>query len=198
VRVAARGSSRDSDKTQPHKTTVLTTRFVSRNSIRYIMKTCNCFIVAVFAAALLIGCGSHSSSGSGSGSSPSKTEIENAVAQYVGMARSDIGDVKLDEFKIVKEYTKKVGTDEVFFREFDAHYTVTYQKNPSKHSFEGTIAMLKQGDKWVARNDLCTLSMTYSPPVLDAATQATLEQPDPGRSEEAKQKLREQARQTNQ
>ncbi|MGZ4962260.1 MAG: hypothetical protein ACXWDN_16940 [Limisphaerales bacterium] len=154
------------------------------------MKTCNCFIVAVFAAALLTGCGS--------GSSPSKNEIENAVAQYVGMARSDIGDVKLDDCKILKEYTKKVGDDDVFFRQFEAHYTVTYKNNPSKHSFEGTVAMLKQKEKWVVRNDLCTLSMTYSPPILDAATQATLERPDPGRSEEAKQKIHEQAKQTNQ
>ena len=153
------------------------------------MKTCTCFIGAVFVAALLAGCGS--------GSSPSKNDIETAVTQYVGMARSDIGDVKLDDCKLLKEYTQKVGDDDVFFRQFDAHYTVTYQNNPSKHSFEGTVALHKQGQKWEMRKDQCILTYAYSPPILDAATQSTLEQPDPGRSEEAKQKIREQAKQTN-
>jgi hypothetical protein len=153
------------------------------------MKICNCFFVAALVAAVLTGCGS----------SPSKNEIEKAVTDYVGMARSDIGEVKLDDFKILNEYKKKVADDEVCFRQFEAHYTVTYKDNPSKHSFAGTVAMLKQGQKWIMRKELCTLTFVYSPPILDAATQAAMDGQakinanDPNFSEEPKQKSREPA-----
>jgi hypothetical protein len=142
------------------------------------MKIYNCFFVAALVAALLTGCGS----------SPSKNEIEKAVTEYVGLARSDLGDVKVDDFKILNEYQKKVEGDDVFFRKFEAHYTVTYKNNPSKHSFEGTVAMLQQGQKWITRKEFCTLTYAYSPPIVDAATQALK---DPSAGEE--QKIREQA-----
>jgi len=155
------------------------------------VKTFNCFLFAVFAAAFLAGCGSSSPT-------PSTDDVAKAVTSYVGMARADIGDVKLDEFKILKDYTKKVADDDVFYREFEAHYTVTYQNNPSKHSFTGTIAMHKQGRDWSMRKDLCILTWADSPPILDAATQAALDKPNDPQSEESKQKVRKQARQTNQ
>lgn len=150
------------------------------------------FLIAAFAAVLLTGCGS----------SPSKDEVEKVVTSYVGMARADIGDVKVDDFKILKDYTKKVADDDVFFREFEAHYTATYQNNPSKHSFTGTVAMLKQGQKWTMRKDLCTITSANSPPIVDAETQAASEKQanDPRRIEEPNQKIREQPAkaQTNQ
>jgi hypothetical protein len=152
------------------------------------MKICNCFFVAALAAALLTGCGS----------SPSKNDIERAVTAYVGMARSEIGDVKLDDFKILNEEKKKVEDADVCFRQFEAHYTVTCKGNPSKHSFAGTVAMLKQGQKWIIKKELCTLTFVYSPPILDAATQAAMDRQakinanDPNFSEEPNQKIREQ------
>lgn len=149
------------------------------------VKTFNCFFVALFAAVLLTGCGSSPS--------PSNDDVEKAVASYVGMARTDIGDVKVDEFKISKAYEKTVADDDVFFRDFEAHYTVTYKNNPSKHSFTGTVAMHKQGRDWSMRKDLCILSWADSPPILDAPTQAALDKPNDPQSEESKQKLREQA-----
>jgi hypothetical protein len=149
------------------------------------MKTCNCFIVAAFVALLLSGCGS--------GSSPSTTDIENAITQYVGMAKSDTGDDKLDECKILKAYTQKVGDDDVFFRQFKANYTVTFKNNPSKHSFEGTIAMHKQGQKWEMRKDLCVLTYAFSPPIVEVVPEGT-NLNDPRLSEESKRKIREQAK----
>lgn len=155
-----------------------------------VMKTWYYFFVVTLAAAFLSGCGSPSSS------SPSKDEVEKAVTSYVGLARPDRGDVKVDEFKILNEYNKKMGDDDVFFRQFEAHYTVTYQNNPSKHSFAGTIAMAKQGQEWVTRKEACTLTQFYSPPILDAATQAAMDKQakinanNPNFSEEPKRKTR--------
>jgi hypothetical protein len=149
------------------------------------VKIFNSFLVVTIAAALLTGCGSSPT--------PSQDEIEKAVASYVGMARADIGDVKLDDFKILKDYTKKVGDDDVFFRDFEAHYTVTYKNNPSKHSFTGTVAMHKQGREWSMRKDLCVLTWANSPPILDVPTQSALDKPNDPQSEESKQKMREQA-----
>jgi hypothetical protein len=133
------------------------------------MKTWYYFFVAAVAATFLSGCGSSSSS-------PSKDDVENAVRSYVGMARTDIGDVKVDSFKILSESVKKMGDDNVFFRQFEAVYTVTSRDNPSKHSFAGTIALVKQGQKWIAKKDASTLTYVYSPPTIDAATQAALDQ----------------------
>jgi hypothetical protein len=151
----------------------------------------------VFVVASLTGCGS-------SASSPSKNEIEKAVTVYVGMARSDRGDVKLEECKILNEDKKKMGDDDVFIRRFEADYTVIYEGTSSKHSFAGTVAMLKQGQKWILREDLCTLSQVDSPPIVDAATQAAMDRKakinanDPNFREEPKQRIREQVTQTNQ
>ena len=128
------------------------------------MKTWYCFFVAVFAAAFLSGCGSSSS--------PSKDEVEKAITAYVGLARPDMGDVKLDDLKILKSYKKKMGDEDVFFRQFEARYTVTFENNTSKHSFEGTIAMAKQGEKWVTRRDACMLTYAYSPPIAPAPKDA--------------------------
>jgi hypothetical protein len=153
------------------------------------MKICNCFLALV--VAFLTGCDS----------SPSKNEIEKAVTAYVGMARPDIGEVKVDDFKILNEHLKKVGDDDVFFREFEAHYTVTYGNNPSKHSFTGTVAMLKQGQNWSIRKDLSAITSANSPPILDAATQAAMEKQatinanDPNFTEEPKRSVRESAKQ---
>ena len=132
------------------------------------MKTWYYFFVAAIAATFLSGCGSSSSS-------PSKDEVENAVRSYVGMARADIGDVKVDEFKILNDSVKKMGDADVFFRQFEAVYKVTSKNNPSKHSFAGTIALVKHGQKWIAKKDASTLTYVYSPPMIDAETQATLD-----------------------
>lgn len=131
------------------------------------MKAWYCFLA--FAAAFLSGCGSSSSS------VPSSDDVEKAVRSYVGMARPDIGDVKVDTFKIVNESEKNMGGDDVFIRGFEAVYLVTFKNTPSKHSFAGTIALVKQGQKWETRKDASTLTYVYSPPILDAETQATLD-----------------------
>ena len=122
------------------------------------MKTWHYLFAAIFAAALLSGCSS-------SPSSPSKDDVDKAVRAYVGLARPDMGDVKLDELKILNESQKKIGDDEIFFRQFETHYTVTYQNNPSQHSFEGTVALVNQGDKWVLKKDACQLTFANSPPI---------------------------------
>jgi hypothetical protein len=152
------------------------------------LKICSCFIVGALVAVFLTGCGS--------GSSPSKNEIENAITQYVGLARPDIGDVKVDECKILKDYAQKVGDEDVFFRQFKANYTVTFKNNPSKHSFEGTVALYKQGQKWEMRRDLCILTYAYSPPMVEVVPEGT-NLNDPRLSEESKRKIREQTKQTN-
>ena len=81
------------------------------------------------------------------------------------MARPEMGDVKLDDLKTLNEYQQKIGDDDVFFRQFEVHYTVTYGDHPSKHSFAGTIAMVKQGQKWLLRRDDCKITFADSPPI---------------------------------
>ena len=138
------------------------------------MKTWNYFFVAAFAAAFLSGCGS----------SPSPDQVERAVTSYVGMARPDIGEVKLDDFKILSEYNKKMEDDEVFFRQFEAHYTVSYENNRSKHSFAGTIALVKRGQQWVMRREVCRLTFADSPPLAATIKEArTDRQEEPSRRE---------------
>ncbi len=138
------------------------------------MKTWYRFIVAAFAAAFLTGCGSSSS--------PSKDQVEKAVRIYVGMARPDMGNVKLDDFKMLNEYKQKMDDVDVFFRQFEVHYTVAYQNHLSKHSFAGTIAMAKQGQKWVTKRDACTLTFADSPPIAETIKEAnTNRQEEPGR-----------------
>lgn len=94
---------------------------------------------------------------------------------YVGLGRPDTGDVKVDALKIFNESQKKIGDADVFTRQFEAHYTVTHGNNPSKHSFEGTVALVKQGQDWVLRQDLSALTFIESPPIIDAATQAAMD-----------------------
>jgi hypothetical protein len=152
------------------------------------VKTWYYLFVAAFTAAFLSGCGSSSS--------PSKEEVEKAVRTYVGLARPDTGEVKVDALKISNESQKKIGVDDVFYRQFEAHYTVIHQNNPSKHTFEGTIAIVKQGKEWVLRQELCTLTFFESPPIIDAATQAAMDKQakinanDPNFREEPNQKNR--------
>jgi hypothetical protein len=136
------------------------------------MKTSYHFFIAIFAAAFLSGCSSSSS--------PSKDDVDKAIRSYVGLARNDIGDVKLDQLKIVNESQQKIGDDDVFLRQFEAHYTVTYEKNPSKHSFEGTVALVKQGHEWVLRKEECKLAFANSPPVA-----ATVQETATNRSQES-------------
>ncbi len=144
----------------------------------------------MFAAALLSGCSSSSS--------PSKDEVEKAVRILVGLARPETGDVKVDDFKILNESIQKIGDNDVFFRKFDARYTVIHQNNPSKHSFAGTVAMFKQGQKWFLKKEVCALTFVNSPPIVDAATQAAMDRQakinanDPNFKEEPNQKIRQQ------
>jgi hypothetical protein len=115
-------------------------------------------------AAVLAGCGSSSS--------PSNHDVERAITEYVGLARPDIGEVKVDDLKLLNDSQKKASDDDVFVRGFEVHYTVTYKGNPSKHFFSGTVALVKQGQNWVLKRELCTLTQVDSPPIVDAATQA--------------------------
>jgi hypothetical protein len=134
--------------------------------------------VAVFAATFLSGCGSSPF--------PSKNDIDKAVRGYVGLARPDIGDVKLDDLKILSESIQKMGDEDVFFRKFEAHYTVTYQNTPSKHTFEGTIALIKQGGEWVLKKEASQLSFTYSPPTAETVKESPTNQSEETKRSQAK------------
>lgn len=126
----------------------------------------------MFVAAFLSGCDSSHF--------PSKDDVDQAIRSYVGFARPDIGDVKLDNLKILNESIQTIGGEDVFIRKFEAHYTVTYQNNPSKHLFEGTIALVKQGMEWVLKKEVCQLTFAYSPPTAE-----TVKESATNRSEES-------------
>ena len=127
------------------------------------------FVVAALAAAFLSGCAS----------SPSKDDVEKAVRTYVGLARPGMGDVKVDEFKILNQAQQKTGNADVFLRDFEVRYTVTYNNHPSKHSFAGTIAIVKQGHAWITMREACKLTFADSPPIAE-----TISEPTTNRQEE--------------